>query len=340
MSVIPEEHPGPDRWSRLLLVTMSLLLVLALAGEVLSVSATASRGEATVYADSAVARQRDHKRQGEKHRNADVTSEIIGGQKVGQGRDTFVVYVLVDQGGQYIQCGGSLITPDYVLTAAHCVQNEQGVVLPASAFTLAIGSVDLNQVKGSNLRGVTSVTQHPAWNPQTFANDAAVLHLDAAVPANIASPVALVTAGQTGYDAPGIEVDVAGWGITNTGDTTNHLNQTTLTMVGDAGCQAIYATAPQQFDPAIMLCAGAPNRDSCQGDSGGPLFAQEFVGFKTKKQKNKKGKKKKKKVAVYRQVQNGIVSWGIGCADPSFPGVYTRLSSPTINDFIIQTINQ
>jgi secreted trypsin-like serine protease len=111
-------------------------------------------------------------------------------------------------------------------------------------------------------------------------------------------------------------------------------------MVGDASCQAIYATAPQQFDPAIMICAGATNRDSCQGDSGGPLFAQEFVGFKTKKKKTKSGKKRKKKVAVYRQVQSGIVSWGIGCADPSFPGVYTRLSSPTINNFVAQTINQ
>jgi secreted trypsin-like serine protease len=323
-----------------LLVVMSLVLVLALASEVLSASASASSDVVAVDASGAISRQREQKNKSAKVRGTDVNAEIIGGQKVGQGRDTFVVFVLVDLGGQYLQCGGSLITPDYVLTAAHCVQNEQGVVLPASAFTLAIGSADLNKLKGGNVRGVTAVTQHPAWNPQTFANDAALLRLDAAVPADVASPVAFVGSGQTGYDAAGTPVDVAGWGITNSGNTTDQLQQTTLNMVGDAGCQAIYATAPQQFDPAIMLCAGATNRDSCQGDSGGPLFAQEFVGFKTKKKKTKSGKKRKKKVAVYRQVQSGIVSWGIGCADPSFPGVYTRLSSPTINDFVVQTINQ
>lgn len=322
------------------MMALTLVLVLALAGEVLSVNAAASSGATAADANGPVARQREQEPPKAKTGKADLSAEIIGGQKVGQGQDTFVVYILVDQGSQFIQCGGSLITPVYVLTAAHCVQNEQGIVQPASSFSLVIGSADLNKLKGANLRGVTKVTRHPAWNPQTFANDAALLRLDAEVPADIASPVAMVGVGQTAYDVAGTLVDVAGWGLTNSGSTTKKLHQTTLTMVGDAGCQAFYATAPQEFDPAIMLCAGATNRDSCQGDSGGPLFVQEFVGYKTKKQKNKKGKKRKKNVAVYRPVQNGIVSWGIGCADPSFPGVYTRLSSPAIGDFISQTINQ
>lgn len=330
----------------MLLAAMPLVLILALVGEVLSANAAATPRPVLPAASGDTVRQhQDFNKNKNEHgdkkpRKSPVSSEIIGGQKVKQGRDSFVAFVLVDLGGTFIQCGGSLLTPDYVLTAAHCVQNEQGVKMPPSAITVAIGSADLKKVKGGNVRGVTTVTQHPAWNPQTFANDAAVLRLDASIPANVASPVAMVGAGQTGYDAAGTDVNVAGWGITNSGNTTNQLNQTTLTMVGDAGCQTAYATAPQQFDPAIMLCAGAANRDSCQGDSGGPLFANEFVGFKTKKQKSKNGKKRKKKVAIYRQVQNGIVSWGIGCANPEFPGVYTRLSSPAINNFVIQTINQ
>jgi trypsin len=112
------------------------------------------------------------------------------------------------------------------------------------------------------------------------------------------------------------------------------LRSANLDVVGSAACDEAYE-AFGGIIPALMVCAAFQGRDSCQGDSGGPLFAREVIGFDVKKKKKKKGKKRKKvRIPITREVQMGIVSFGIGCADPGFPGVYTRISAPGINDFI------
>ena len=62
--------------------------------------------------------------------------------------------------------------------------------------------------------------------------------------------------------------------------------------------------------PEVMLCAGEGGKDSCQGDSGGPLMCEEQAGAGLPS----------------TRVQCGIVSWGIGCGDAQYPGVYTELA--------------
>jgi trypsin len=268
-------------------------------------------------------------------RNRGVDAEIVGGFPVPQGTFRFMTFVEIEKEGGTFLCGGSLINPSFVLTAAHCVVDDLGEVVDPDALTLAIGRANLNEITQGNLRGAIAVNPHPDFNPETFANDVAVLELDAAVPKDIARPLRIAKTSDTRLDATGLDALVAGWGTTSSGGVTSEqLLEANLQLVSDSSCAAAYGA---EFQPDVMICAALPGRDSCQGDSGGPLFVNAKVG--TKKKKRKKGKRHRKRVAIVRDVQTGIVSFGEGCADPDFPGVYTRVTAPGINDFIVDVVN-
>jgi secreted trypsin-like serine protease len=161
------------------------------------------------------------------------------------------------------------------------------------------------------------------------------------VPANIAQPLAIVGSGETRFDVAGEPVVVAGWGRTVESNpvTEDRLRAANLNVVSNASCAAAYGA--DDFVQSVMVCAAFKGRDSCQGDSGGPLFARDIIGFDVKKKKKKKKghKRKKVRIPIVREVQTGIVSFGIGCAEPEFPGVYTRLSNGNINEFIAGEVN-
>lgn len=266
------------------------------------------------------------------------TAQIVGGVPVPPGKYPFMVFIQIEiGGGQAIGCGGSLLNATHVLTAAHCTESTTGVRFPASAYTLVFGNVDRRRGFSCStcIRGATNVAVHPGWNPETFANDAAVLTLDAAVPTSLAQPIQLVAA-DAGNETAGKPADVAGWGDTFSGANrgSNVLRETRVNLVSDEACAAVYL----DFDAAAMMCAAAPGRDSCQGDSGGPMFeplvqAQDVAVEK----KRKRRPRPPKPVPAVPALQFGVVSFGSGCADPDFPGVYTQLSNPTINSFVRQS---
>ncbi|HEX7145874.1 MAG TPA: serine protease [Actinomycetota bacterium] len=251
--------------------------------------------------------------------------KIVGGQPVPNGKYRFQAALLAQSFGdndwerQY--CGGSLISPFDVLTAAHCVEfvgGEPGQ-LPLSDLRVVVGRTVLTSTQGQKRRAA-AISIHPRWDPATFSFDVAVVHL--ASPINGIAPVQLVTPGVDALERPGTLATVTGWGNTIQqpagpgGGGVNYpdrMREAQVPITSRAECQTVYTNAGAPID-ATMLCAGRTNLDTCQGDSGGPLFF---------------------KAAGPGYIQAGITSWGFGCGATGFPGVYTRLSNRGVGNFVL-----
>ncbi|XP_046459164.1 trypsin Blo t 3-like isoform X2 [Daphnia pulex] len=284
------------------------------------------------------------------------TISIVGGTPAAQGEFPYVTVLRLKN---YL-CGGSLIGPSHVLTAAHCL--EAFTQANVTSFNVLINTLSVNGGGPNSVtKGVKKFIIHEAYNPRNNDNDVALLVLSSPVAANSSflnlptdqaattlkpttgKPTTMTTTKPITTKAPAcsctcpttttkkpvttkttkkpvavtvkttkkpavlrafstytnVSAIIAGWGTTSFGGSiSSTLLKANVTILDNSICSGQYGST---FVPANQLCAAAPGKDTCQGDSGGPVIVNGVVV--------------------------GITSYGNGCADPDFAGVYTRVSS-------------
>jgi trypsin len=215
-------------------------------------------------------------------------------------------------------CGGTVRDASHVVTAAHCLDTSS-TNEPVELAVVA-GMYDRTAPEGSaQVRAVEAITSHPDFRDAEAGNDVAILTLAAPLTIDDVTVEALPPV-NAGADVTGSEAIISGWGDLDPGQADVAPAQLVFGFVDvypDSECAA-YGAA---FLPATMLCAGRVHGDgaivdSCQGDSGGPLARRVDTGDPAD-------------LVADRLV--GITSWGNGCAQPGFPGVYSRVANPDLN---------
>ncbi len=240
----------------------------------------------------------------------DTTTRIIGGQQSAQGQfPSISALVRNSSGGLFNRqfCGATVINDRWLMTAAHCMYDFSGNRISNESFKAVVGITNL-RTESPVEHIVSNYFIHPGYdnNSQDIANDIALIEL--ATSTTQATAVSLF--GDDANALLGYNATVVGWGATDYSDETNpafpdELRHAVVPLVSRDVCNS-----PVSYNGNIadgQICAGFTQGgvDSCVGDSGGPLLASVD--------------------GVTAQV--GIVSYGAGCAEPLFYGVYTNVGA-------------
>ncbi|MEU2158350.1 serine protease [Streptomyces sp. NPDC019396] len=247
-------------------------------------------------------------------------ARIIGGTEVSNDAYPFMAALLSKGSGSALKrqfCGGSLISPDVIMTAAHCVTGME-----AKDLQVVVGRTTLSNSKQGQVRNARpstgegdpgGIVVHPRYLKGKEAYDIAFVQLDKPVKGIV--PIKLPTLGTDALIRPGAKAVVTGWGNTDT-DMTHYpdrLREVKVPLLSHDECKVSY----REYDRKVNVCGGVEGKDSCQGDSGGPLF---------------------RKVPGRQQpIQIGVVSYGEGCAAQGAPGVYTSVSSSKLWDTLSES---
>ncbi|MDO8188338.1 serine protease [Conexibacter sp. JD483] len=224
---------------------------------------------------------------------------IIGGHDAAAGTwPALVALVSHDNPSAYAGqfCGGTLIAPQWVLTASHCTADNEAADIDVLAGTHTLSS-------GGTRVPVAEIHQHPSYTPGPELNDVALLKLSSPL---TQPTMAIAGPGLEPFWTPGTPAHAAGWGNQSTSPRPeqaiwpDRLSEVDIPLVSDAACGQAWAP---DFDGSLMVCAAGAGVDTCQGDSGGPLTVSDVAG---------------------RPVLIGDTSFGAACADPDAPGVYAE----------------
>ncbi|XP_008401050.1 vitamin K-dependent protein C [Poecilia reticulata] len=230
----------------------------------------------------------------------------VGGEVGKKGESPWQVLVMNARG--HFHCGGVLIDENWVLTAAHCLENN-------FRFTVRLGDYERTRNEGSEVSiRVAKTFKHPKYNSRTVDNDIALMRLQSPAPfSRYIIPVCLPgrALAEKVLHLNGTTTVVTGWGKDDSGRYSSALNVIKVPLVNHTAC------SQQMFPHEItdnVLCAGILGQkiDACEGDSGGPM------------------------VTLYRDTWFlvGLVSWGERCGMVDKFGIYTKVSN--YNEWITQ----
>ncbi|WP_434345854.1 trypsin-like serine protease [Myxococcus virescens] len=224
---------------------------------------------------------------------ATIEQDIVGGTTTTINENPW--QVSLRYGGHW--CGGSILNKDWILTAAHCVDGY-------AVSSIVAGSTSSTNTSTGQTRNVAQTIIHEDYGAS--GNDVALLRLATSLDLNgttvAAIPRISAADAASGATDPAVVARVTGWGATSSGGSGSATLRTVdVNLISNTEAQQSY---PNEYIGPDQIGAKAPGKDSCQGDSGGPLTV------------NHNGTRK----------LAGVVSWGYGCADARYPGMYARVS--------------
>ncbi|KAL6474955.1 hypothetical protein MHYP_G00159950 [Metynnis hypsauchen] len=246
---------------------------------------------------------------------APLQSRIVGGFDASEGHWPWQVDI---QKSTHI-CGGTLIAADWVMSAAHCFPNPSDT----SSYQIYAGRLTLNGWNPyESVHDISRVLIPFGYTDPQFGQDIALVQLTKPVVWSDHIQPICVPDSDVQF-AAGTACTITGWGDIRDGVSlqgVGTLQQVEVPIIDQSDCQQMFQIQATE-DVNIrndMLCAGFQQggKDSCQGDSGGPLVCLSPNGS---------------------WVQAGIVSFGMGCAQPNRPGVYARVSA--FSNFIRSNVN-
>lgn len=245
----------------------------------------------------------NHKSCGEKMVASTVNTKIVGGSDAQAGSWPWLVALYYrDSYRDQLLCGASLVSSEWLVSAAHCVYGRN---VEPTRWTAVLGLHMQSNLTSPQVerRVIDQIVISPHYDKRRKFNDIAMMHLEFKVNyTDYIQPICLPEENQ--IFSPGRICSIAGWGATEIGGSTVNVQQEAdVPLVSNEKCQQ---QLPEYNITGNMICAGYEEGgiDSCQGDSGGPLMCQENN----------------------RWLLVGVTSFGVKCALPNRPGVYVRVS--------------